>query len=876
MGDSFQQTNNFSNSFTLPSPNPTTASQPDGTTPNPSFASVPYPPQQTQQRTTTNNNMALPQQNMGSIPQQTLNDQTLLQQNIVPTQYSNQPVQQPQVNQPVPQEKPNVDQSSMPAPTIISSQPTAYNNLITPPSSLQPFTCAVSNKSSPKNIRMSVFTPAFQGKMMKLLEIPLSCEVTPFAKMFEGEKLESVKVEPKNIKRCPRCGGYVNPFCTFEEGGKKMKCNLCEYLSDVDDNYFSPLRGDGKREDTERRIELMYGTNEYELEGKDPVYINKSCGEPMKFIFLIDVSKDSLTRVFDSVMNVLQNALQSVPELVKTLECGFVTFSNYIQYWVLGSTPRMVKVCDITEPFVPLAPKNFFKPISEVIEMIPMLNQYIRKNITEGVINDNCLVSAIESAAQMIGTTGKILAFTTSQPNEGTAALIRKPSDISSNPQTPANQYINQMAKKLSLNCIGVDLFVLPNKFSDIVTIGEIPRYTGGELFYYPNYNTKNQIKLTKDVLSSFDMDCGFDVEVRVRSSAGVFIQDYLGDVMPCKDMIDTVRIGYMNSKKSIIALMDYDDELNNYVGFFIQAVILYTDIFGQKKIKIFNGFYSTATELADVFKKADSDVILNTLIRQSIKAGNFSSDAGLNIELLDKTVSILTAYRKHCSAHAKSSILLLPEALKLVPIFVLGAMKTSAFMPFFQLNSMSTGYGINGIISDLKFASIHQTTSISIGSLLRQYYYNAYDVTGHLSGIVTSDNFSDDSFKVRLSEKNFAEDKVYLMDTGKDYKLFVGKNVSDEIKTNLFGQPIDLMNNQQDFTSLVYSNALSQPDNLLTKLIYWLAGMTFTPMVALEVIPFNKMDLSPFMLEDKTMKGVAYFDLLVYYHKKIQKKLAN
>ena len=30
-----------------------------------------------------------------------------------------------------------------------------------------------------------------------------------------------------------------------------MKCNLCDYVSSVDDNYFSPLRSDSKRDTIE-------------------------------------------------------------------------------------------------------------------------------------------------------------------------------------------------------------------------------------------------------------------------------------------------------------------------------------------------------------------------------------------------------------------------------------------------------------------------------------------------------------------------------------------------------------------------------------------------------------------------------------------------
>lgn len=798
-----------------------------------------------------------------------------LQQNIVPTQYTQAPntMQQPAPHVPQ-QQKPVVDQRSMPSPTIISKQCITYNLISPPPSSLQPFVSAVDNKSSPKNIRLSLFSPATNGSLLKQAGIPFSCEVTPFAKMFEGEELESIKMDPAQIHRCPRCGGYINPFCSFEEGGKKMRCNLCQYLSTVEDNYFSPLRSDGRREDTEQRLELLYGTNSYELTGNDPSYINASCGRPMRFVFLIETSKASLETVFTSIMAVLQTALQSLPDAAKDLECGFVTYSNYIQYWLLGDTPRMVKVFDTAQPFIPVAPKNFFKPIKEVIDQFPMLQEQMLKYASDAVTRNNCMISAIESASQIIGCTGKILAFTTSRPTVGNGAINRKDTEIANNPQAQGNLYINSLAKKLSKSCIAVDLFVLANAFSDIVTIGELSRFTGGSISFYPKYTNEQQLELQQKIMASFDLKCGFDVEIRLRTSAGVDLKEYLGNMMKCEDMMDTVRIGYMNSEQSIIGTFEYNSDLEEFVGFFIQAVILYTDAYGKKQLKVFNSFHSVAKELTEVFKRADLDVILSTLIRSTIKGGNFRNNESLHKELIDKAATILAGYRKYCSSHAKSSILLLPDSLKLLPVFILGALKTPAFMPMARIQSCIPSYLYPGAPSDYMFSSIYETTSASINRLMQQYYNTTYDVTGHITGEVTEENMKEDSLRVRLSEQNFSDQKVYFMSTGRNtYKLLVGKQVSESVLTQLFGQVVDLQSGE-DLTNMLYTNILSNANSVFTQFVYWYTSMHLIPMVTIEVVPFTVSELAPYMVEDKTVKGLAYFDLLVYCHKLIQNKL--
>ena len=87
-----------------------------------------------------------------------------------------------------------------------------------------------------------------------------------------------------------------------------------------------------------------------------------------------------------------------------------------------------------------------------------------------------------------------------------------------------------------------------------------------------------------------------------------------------------------------------------------------------------------------------------------------------------------------------------------------------------------------------------------------------------------------------------------------------------------LFGSNISLFD--CDVTNLFYQHLLSNGENYLTKLIYWIFGYNFVPMVSIECIVFKKGGLNDYLLEDKTVRGVSYFDMLVYCHKKIQQKL--
>lgn len=72
----------------------------------------------------------------------------------------------------------------------------------------------------------------------------------------------------------------------------------------------------------------------------------------------------------------------------------------------------------------------------------------------------------------------------------------------------------------------------------------------------------------------------------------------------------------------------------------------------------------------------------------------------------------------------------------------------------------------------------------------------------------------------------------------------------------------------------MLYTNILSDANSVFTQFVYWYTSMHLIPMVTIEVVPFTVSELAPYMVEDKTVKGLAYFDLLVYCHKLIQNKL--
>lgn len=87
--------------------------------------------------------------------------------------------------------------------------------------------------------------------------------------------------------------------------------------------------------------------------------------------------------------------------------------------------------------------------------------------------------------------------------------------------------------------------------------------------------------------------------------------------------------------------------------------------------------------------------------------------------EIINKLVDILTNYRTQCAPNSSPSQLVIPESLKLLPIYVLSAMKTHAFRLISNTNQL-----------DMKVYQVHRFLSMPFGKAPYLFYPRVYCVT--------------------------------------------------------------------------------------------------------------------------------------------------
>ncbi len=110
-----------------------------------------------------------------------------------------------------------------------------------------------------------------------------------------------------------------------------------------------------------------------------------------------------------------------------------------------------------------------------------------------------------------------------------------------------------------------------------------------------------------------------------------------------------------------------------------VQCALLYTTLGGQRRIRVHTLALPVTDSLATVFKGADLDAYTCHLSRRVAGMLPGASIQAVRDMVTNSVVNTLYAYRKHCAANSSTVQLILPEALKLLPLHALALLKGAA-----------------------------------------------------------------------------------------------------------------------------------------------------------------------------------------------------
>lgn len=103
---------------------------------------------------------------------------------------------------------------------------------------------------------------------------------------------------------------------------------------------------------------------------------------------------------------------------------------------------------------------------------------------------------------------------------------------------------------------------------------------------------------------------------------------------------------------------------------------MLYTTIWGERRIRVFNMNLQIVKTLNGYFKTADVETLSQFIIRREATKIMVKGSVNSKQSLINGLVDLLFTYRQKCATQSSPTQLILPDNLKLLPLYNLSALK--------------------------------------------------------------------------------------------------------------------------------------------------------------------------------------------------------
>ncbi|UYV79481.1 SEC24C [Cordylochernes scorpioides] len=627
---------------------------------------------------------------------------------------------------------------------------------------------------SPRFIRSTIYNVPCTADMLKQTNVPFAITISPFARLNENEVCV-IQTQPPisdlgelGPVRCNRCKAYMCPYMQFIDGGRRFHCVFCKATTDVPVEYFCHLDHNGMRSDMFTRPELCLGSYEFVATRQYCKAMIIMVGRSWRLLLLpTDENSPRLKVGFVTYSNVVHFYNISWGSVEGWLNC--LVFDHYDPEWLQGGAqPKLLTVPDVADMFMPLL-TGFLVSLDEaesaldsLLELIPTIFGETKE--TETILGP--VIQAGYEALKAANCAGKLFIFHSSLPIAEAPGKLKNRDD---------RKLLGTDKEKLGQQCVGVgccvDLFLFPSAYMDVATLGQVCKLTGGHVYKYQYFQSDvDGEQFLEDLRRDVEQQIGFDAVMRVRTSQGIRPTDFYGHHY----MSNTtdIELAGIDSSHALSVQIKYDDKLVDEECAYIQAALLYTSSTGQRRLRIHNLVLPTCNQMADLFRNCEQDTIMNYLAKDCVSKLVDQSSKAIKDKVIALAANMLGCYRKQCANSTSVGQLILPECMKLMPLYV---------------NCLLKSDGISGsaeMLTDDRSLAMYSMGCMSVETSAGYLYPRLLPLHE-----VNPDS-SEMPVALRCSREKVKEEGAYLLENGQLLFLYVGMGISPDWVMAVFNVP--------------------------------------------------------------------------------------
>lgn len=723
---------------------------------------------------------AVPTVGMPQSPQEPLAAQ-FGQMNLGP-----QPVQQAPQMQPPPQ---NLNQLY---PTDLVTQPFNVMELDLPPPqiNLPPNTSATPSPYAncpPKYVRSTLNTAPTTHSLLKKSRLPFALVIQPYTSLHDAE--DPVPVVPDQvISRCRRCRAYINPFVTFLDHGHRWRCNMCNLTNDVP-QAFDWDSAAQKSVDRWQRPELNHAVCEFVA----PQEYMVRPPQPLVYLFLFDVSYAAVTNgLLATSARCILESLDRIPNADRRTRVGFMAVDSSLHYFSIprdgseSNEPSMLVVSDLDEPFLP-TPTDLLVNLSECRANVENFLEKLQSMFQDTQNAASAMGSALRAGHKLISPVGgKITVLTASLPNVGYGKLeMREDKKMLGTSKEggllqTANSFYKSFAVECSKNQVSIDMFLFSSQYQDVATLSNLPRYTGGQTYFYPGWNaarSEDAIKFAREFSDYLSAEIGLEAVLRVRATTGLRMSTFYGNFFNRSS--DLCAFPAFPRDQSYVVEVAIDETITKpYVC--MQAAVLHTTCNGERRIRVLTLALPTTETLANIYASADQAAITVYFSHKAVERALGSGLEAARDALQAKVIEILQTYRKELAGgNMGGGGLQLPHNLRALPVLFLGLIKNVGLRKSAQ------------IPSDLRSAALCLLSTLPLPLMIQYIYPKFFSLHDMPDNAGVPDPATGEiilPLPCNLSSERIVPYGLYLIDDGVNQFIWVGRDAVPALLLDVFG----------------------------------------------------------------------------------------
>ncbi|CAD7925144.1 unnamed protein product [Amoebophrya sp. A25] len=756
----------------------------------------------------------------------------------------------------------------------------ATDKYVTPPNVAMMNRCVFVDKGScsARFIRMTCNQIPIYHHTADCTHVPIAAVCQPFASL--GDQEASIPlIDTSGTEgpfRCPRCKAYVNAFFGWVSCGKEANCNFCGHYFEVPRHYYCSLDYAGHRRDRNDRPELCTGTVDYLAPPEYYAQLTKP--QVPYYLFVIEVTRQAMdTGYVHQVMNTIRSMLNHFPG--NKTKVGIMTFDSTIHCYHFGGTsgePAVVVQADVGDPdFAPESPDALFVDPRSDPSSIESLAELIPKLYRESTDYHSCAGAALTSAISLFksrGGTGQVMMFMHSLPTRGIGLNVPR-DDVRL--YSEDEQWKDRMGelfvpqnpdyyKRLSETCLDmdvcVDVFLLPpeNTYIDVATQSYVPRCTGGDTFHYPGFNLHDHgeqlhFDISRHIVRRQAFGCAF----KIRSSRGLTVSSMFAphDSISRHEQ-SQFEVSRLSADSTAAFVFKHEDLAENARHAYVQIACLYTTTAGLKCIRVHTLSLATTNALSTTFRYCCVDTLANVLLKETLRKELAAPNSPQpKQQLTDQLVHILHAYRVNCASTSSFGQLILPESLKLLPLYICSLFKQMAFRRKSLTCRVDQRFAE---VVQLLGATITRTSSLLYPRLVALHRFQ------EKHGLAADDENVYMPSNIQCSMDRVSLQGLYLYENGERIVIYVGPNASAELLDDAFGasqiSEISGLNLQKPLGARIYS--VLQQIRKDKGSYRWMR------------IQYTNEDTRMLLVEDPLRQELSYVDYLCMVHRRVQQKL--